>query len=307
MIEPPPVAGIEPLAAQLSGWSPGNVELVDPLDPSPAQSLGDLLACGLTPYRGGPVDPLHHWVYFRTWPRLTSLAPDGHLRTGEFMPPLHDRRRMFAGGRCAFHAPLHFSEPAAATSSLVTHEIKHGRSGEMLLVTVRTTIVQNRRLCVTDEQDLVYRSGPAQPAPEHRPRPPEPAAITGTLSRRRSITFDPVTLFRFSALTANSHRIHYDQTYAREVEGYPGLLVQGPLLVLTMVGALLPADRPQLARVDYRLHKPVFADERVHVAVADSEASTSAQHPATPTRVVIIDATGQPRASATAEFHGVAD
>ena len=120
-------AEITSLAGQLSGWSPGSIELVDPLAPGHAQSLNDLLAGGPAPYPGspvdplapghapslndplaggpapypgGPVDPLHHWVYFHTWPPRTSLAPDGHPRTGEFMPPLRDRRRMFAGGRC---------------------------------------------------------------------------------------------------------------------------------------------------------------------------------------------------------------
>jgi hydroxyacyl-ACP dehydratase HTD2-like protein with hotdog domain len=309
-----PAAEITSLAAQLSGWSPGSIELVDPLDPGPAQSLNDLLADGPAPYRGGPVDPLYHWVYFHTWPPRSSLAPDGHPRTGEFMPPLRDRRRMFAGGRCTFHSPLYFSEPAAAASSLANRKFKRGRSGEMLFVTVRTTIVQNRRLCVTDEQDLVYRSGPPQPvpgpAPTLEPRHTKPAAATGALSRRLRIAFDPVMLFRFSALTANSHRIHYDQAYARGVEGYPGLLVQGPLLVLTMAGVLRQADQPELARLSYRLHQPVFADETVDVAVIDSVASTTsdgmarapAEGPDAPARVAIIDPTGEPRASATAEF-----
>jgi hydroxyacyl-ACP dehydratase HTD2-like protein with hotdog domain len=308
-----PAAEITSLAAQLPGWSPSSIELTDALDPGPAQSLNDLIAGGPVPYRGGPVDPLYHWVYFHTWPPRTSLAPDGHPRTGELMPPLRDRRRMFAGGRCTFHSPLYFSEPAAATSSLANCKFKRGRSGEMLFVTVRTTIVQNRRLCVTDEQDLVYRSGPPQPvpAPTPEPRPTEPAAV----SRRRRIAFDPVALFRFSALTANSHRIHYDQAYAHGVEGYSGLLVQGPLLVLTMAGVLRQADQPELAQLSYRLHQPVFADETVDVAVIDSAASAASDGIAhapvegqvAPTRVAITDPTGEPRASATAEFRRASD
>jgi hydroxyacyl-ACP dehydratase HTD2-like protein with hotdog domain len=311
-----PAAEITSLAAQLSGWSPGSIELTDPLDPGPAQSLNDLLADGPAPYWGGPVDPLYHWVYFHTWPPRTALAPDGHPRVGEFMPPLRDRRRMFAGGRCTFHAPLNFSE-AAATSLLANCKVKRGRSGEMLFVTVRTTIVQNRRLCVTDEQDLVYRSGPPQPAaaPTPEPRHTEPAAATGALSRRRRIAFDPVTLFRFSALTANSHRIHYDQAYACEVEGYPGLLVQGPLLVLTMASVLRQAGQPELARLSYRLHRPVFAGEAVDVAVIDSGASAASdglarapvERPDAPARVAITDPTSQLRASATAEFRSGSD
>ena len=235
------------------------------------------------------------------------------------MPPLRDRRRMVAGGRCTFHAPLHFSEPAAATSSLANYEIKRGRSGEMLFVTVRTTIVQNRRLCITDEQDLVYRSGPPQPvpapAPIHVPRHPEPAAATGAFSRRRRIAFDPVTLFRFSALTANSHRIHYDQAYAREVEGYSGLLVHGPLLVLSMADLLRHVGQPKPARLRYRLHQPVFAGETVDVAEINSVASAASdglvpapvEGPDAPVRVAVIDPAGELRASATAEFRPAAD
>ena len=128
MTKTQPAAEIMSLAAQLSGWSPGSIELTDPLDPGPAQSLNDLLADGPAPYRGGPVDPLYHWVYFHTWPPRTSLAPDGHPRTGEFMPPLRDRRRMFAGGRCTFHTPLYFSEQTAATSSLANCKLKRGRN-----------------------------------------------------------------------------------------------------------------------------------------------------------------------------------
>jgi hydroxyacyl-ACP dehydratase HTD2-like protein with hotdog domain len=230
------------------------------------------------------------------------------------MPPLRDRRRMFAGGRCTFHAPLYFSEPATATCSLANCEIKRGRSGELLLVTVRTTIVQNRRLCVTDDQDLVYRSGPSQPvpgsAPERASRGTEPAATTGGRSCRRRIAFDPVALFRFSALTANSHRIHYDVAYARGVEGYSGLLVQGPLLVLSMAAMLRRAVPLELARLSYRLHQPVFADESVDVSVMDGVAGAApdgsapapVEGPAAPARVEITHPTGELRASATAEF-----
>jgi 3-methylfumaryl-CoA hydratase len=134
-----------PLASQVDGWSPGPLERVDPLEPGAAQSFRDLLADGPGPQDGGRVDPLHHWVYFQKWPPLASLGWDGHPRSGGFLPPLHDRRRMFAGGRSTFHAPLYFGQPATATSALAHREVKHGRSGELLLVTVGTTIVQNGR------------------------------------------------------------------------------------------------------------------------------------------------------------------
>jgi 3-methylfumaryl-CoA hydratase len=178
-------------------------------------------------------------------------------------------------------------------------------------------LLRDRRLCVTDEQYLVYRSGPPQlaSAPTPGPRHTEPDAATCALSGRRRIAFDPVTLFRFSALAASSHRIHYDQAYACGVAGYSGLLVQGPLLVLTMAGALRQADQPELARLSYCLHQTVFAGETVDVAVIDSVASAASdglasapvEGPDASTRVAITDPTGELRAPATAEFRRGSD
>jgi hydroxyacyl-ACP dehydratase HTD2-like protein with hotdog domain len=299
------------LAAQVDGWSPGPIERIDQLDLGAAQSLHDLLDGGSAPYRGGPVDPLHHWVYFRSWPRRNSLGPDGHPLSGGFMPPLRDRRRMFAGGRCTFYAPLHFGQPATATSSLGHCEIKHGRSGELLLVTVRTTIMQDHRLCIADEQDLVYRSGPNQPMPAstaaRRSDSPEPTSNVDVRCRKRT-TFDAVTLFRFSALTANSHRIHYDLPYARDVEGYSGLLVQGPLVVLSMAEILRRANPGELATLSYRLHRPIFSGESVDIFVSESRGATEPHTTSTDgTHIVagatILDPTGGLRASAKALFH----
>jgi hydroxyacyl-ACP dehydratase HTD2-like protein with hotdog domain len=298
------------LAAQVDGWSPGPIERIDQLDLAAAQSLHDLLDGGSAPYRGGPVDPLHHWVYFRSWPRRNCLGPDGHPLSGGFMPPLRDRSRMFAGGRCTFHAPLYFGQPASATSSLAHCEIKQGRSGALLLVTVRTIILQDHLLCIADEQDLVYRSGPPQPMPistaARRPDSPEPASDVDVRSRKRT-TFDAVTLFRFSALTANSHRIHYDLPYARDVEGYSGLLVQGPLVVLSMAEMLRRANPGELATLSYRLHRPIFSGESVDISVSESRGETE-QHTTstdgTPNvaRATILDPTGGLRASAEVQF-----
>jgi 3-methylfumaryl-CoA hydratase len=200
---------------------------------------------------------------------------------------------MFAGGRCTFHAPLYFGQTATATSSLAHSEVKQGSSGELLLVTVRTRIEQGDGLCVTDEQDFVYRSGPPR-ARTGAVRPPQPAPVADLdATRQRRTAFDPVTLFRFSALTANSHRIHYDLPYAREVEGYTGLLVHGPLLVLSMVESLNGERDTELATLSYRLHKPVYANETVHLCASDGARATAR----------ILDSGGRVRASADAYFH----
>jgi hydroxyacyl-ACP dehydratase HTD2-like protein with hotdog domain len=286
------------LAAQVHGWSPRPVERVDELQPSASGSLRDLLASGPAPHDGDRVDPLHHWVYFQSWPPVGSLGPDGHPRSGGFLPPFHDRRRMVAGGRCTFHAPLHFGQSATATSSLVHSEVKQANSGELLLVTVRTAIEQSNRLCVTDEQDFVYRSGPPQALAGATPRSQPPARRADIdVTRRRRTTFDAVTLFRFSALSANSHRIHYDGPYARDVEGYAGLLVHGPLLVLSMVEFLVGSPAPELATLSYRLHRPVLAGEAVDIAISGGALA----------RAEVRDPSGGLRVSADAQFdHGTA-
>jgi hydroxyacyl-ACP dehydratase HTD2-like protein with hotdog domain len=224
------------------------------------------------------------------------------------MPPLRDRSRMFAGRRCTFYTPLYFGQPASATSSLAHCEIKHGRTGELLLVTVRTTIMQDHRLCIADEQDLVDRSGPPQPMPvsvaARHPDSPEPTSDVDVRCRKRT-TFDTVTLFRFSALTANSHRIHYHLSYARDVEGYSGLPVQGPLVVLSMAEMLRKANPGELATLSYRLHRPIFSGESVDISASESRGETEPHTTSTDgtpnvARATILDPTGGLRASAEA-------
>ncbi|MCW2686635.1 MAG: hypothetical protein JWR37_1525 [Mycobacterium sp.] len=298
------------LDAQVHGWSPGTIERVDQLDPGPAQSLHDLLGADPAPRDRGPVNSLCHWVYFQFWPRRSSLGPDGHPHAGGFLPPLLDRRRMFAGGRCTFYAPLHFSKPATANSWLAHRATKHGRSGELLLVTVGTTIAQNRRLCINEEQDFVYRSGPPRPpvartgaVSADRFAPP----VGGAVSCRQRTTFDPLTLFRFSALTANSHRIHYDEPYARDVEGHSGLLVHGPLLVLSMAEMMRGACAGELATFAYRLHRPVFSGESIDIVLAESDGAgqssvRSAGGALAAMQATILDSAGALRATAEAHF-----
>jgi 3-methylfumaryl-CoA hydratase len=210
------------------------------------------------------------------WAPPESLGADGHPANGAFLPPLTDRRRVFAGGQLTIKAPLLFGEPAQRTNTLSHTEIKHGRTGEMLLVTVRTEISQRRRIVVVEEQDLIYRSGPPT-APSQPMSASAPATPTGhgSVAQRRWFQADPVTLFQFSALTANSHRIHYDQPYAQDVEGYPGLVVHGPLLVLLMAEQVRahPSGRT-VSSMRYRLRQPLFVGERASITAADAASHT---------------------------------
>ncbi|GAB2482939.1 HTD2 family dehydratase [Jatrophihabitans fulvus] len=256
------------LASQIDAWRPAPLTRSDPLHPETADELAGILDDGPSPARHRPGDVLPvpwHWVFFLTRPTTAELGADGHPAQGAFLPPLRDRRRMFAGGRCRVERPLLLGRPATATSSLADQRVKTGRTGELLFVTVRTEFEQDGALCLVEEQDLVYRSGNA-PAPD---APPEPRVPVDPPSG--AVVFDPVTLFRYSAVSGNAHRIHYDLPYARDIEGHPGLLAQGPLLVLTLVERVRQHRGDPVAGVDYRLHRPVHTADPVVVAIADAD------------------------------------
>ncbi|MFC9927752.1 hypothetical protein [Streptomyces sp. NPDC127190] len=261
MNEPMP----SPLASHVASWHPGPVRDEDVLPPGPAAALSALLDL---PDRvagaGDPLPPLWQWLYFLHWVPQHALGPDGHPREARFLPPLPDRRRMFAGGRCEIREPLLLGEPAERISSLAAVTPKQGRSGELLFVTERQEFRQGGRVRLVEEQDIVYRSG-AGAAP-----PSPPAALDDTAVPeaegpwRLRLRPDETLLFRFSALTANAHRIHYDTPYCRAVEGYPGLVVHGPLLALLMLELVRRhAPERRVRSLSYRLHRPAFAGEHL--------------------------------------------
>jgi 3-methylfumaryl-CoA hydratase len=207
--------------------------------------------------RSEALPPCWHWLYFLPRAMQSALAPDGHPAKGGFLPPVALPRRMWAGSRLEFIAPVAFGAAIRRTSTIKGVENKSGRSGALTLVTVRHEIHANGRLAVTDEHDVVYREaarrGGQPPAPPARDEPVRGADF------RRTIVPDPVLLFRYSALTFNGHRIHYDRSYVTEVEGYPGLVVHGPLqatLLLDLLNRELPAVRP--ARFTFRALAPIY-------------------------------------------------
>jgi 3-methylfumaryl-CoA hydratase len=212
------------------------------------------------------VPPLWHWFAFLEAVPQAQLGEDGHPAHGHFLPPVPDRRRMIAGGRVSLRAPLPLGADVTRRSALADVSVKTGRSGEMVFVTVRHELSADGAVAVVEEQDVVYRSQPAGAAPARAhelppARSPSPAD-PGTWRLR--LDPDEAMLFRFSALTYNAHRIHYDRPYVTEVEGYPGLVVHGPLLALLAVE--LPRrfapGRPVTA-FEYRLQRPVFAGSPV--------------------------------------------
>jgi hydroxyacyl-ACP dehydratase HTD2-like protein with hotdog domain len=252
------------LSSSVESWNPSAVLDEDPLPPGPAAALSAVLDLpGPAADSGDPLPPLWQWLYFLEWPAQHEIGPDGHPRDAHFLPPLPNRQRMFAGGRCHITEPLRLGEPAERISSLGAVTPKTGRSGQLLFVTERREFRQDGRPCLVEEQDIVYRSGRSAAA-QHPPvldtvlTPP----AEGPWQLRRQP--DERLLFRVSALTANAHRIHYDAPYCRDVEGYPGLVVHGPLLALLML-ELVRRNAPQrhIGSLSYRLRRPVFAHEHV--------------------------------------------
>jgi 3-methylfumaryl-CoA hydratase len=226
------------------------------ISPEPGRALAGLLG---VPAPGADLPPLWHWVHLLDRPAQADLGPDGHpVRGAVLVPPGPDRRRMWAGGRVRLSGSVHIGLEATRRSAVTASVRKEGRSGPLTIVTVTHEISQYGRTVVREEQDIVYR-GPAGAltVPDAPPVPAGPGDW--------EIETSPTLLFRFSALTYNGHRIHYDRDYARDVEGYPGLLVHGPLQALAMAWALRPAGPGTFS---YRLLAPLFDFQGMRVAAA---------------------------------------
>jgi 3-methylfumaryl-CoA hydratase len=205
------------------------------------------------PAEGDPLPPLWHWLYFLPRARQSEIGPDGHPKRGGFLPPVDLPRRMWAGGRLSFHAPLRLGEPVRRVSTIADVSAKSGRSGTLVFVLVRHEITGPAGLAITEEHDIVYRDAPS---PGEAPPAPKPAPADSTW--HRAITPDDVLLFRYSALTFNGHRIHYDRRYVTTEEGYPGLIVHGPLLATLLVDLFRRNDTRPVKSFSFRALSPVF-------------------------------------------------
>jgi 3-methylfumaryl-CoA hydratase len=211
------------------------------------------------PYKAGDeLPPNWHRLYFLTAARPGEVGPDGHPARGKFMPPISLPRRMFAGGRLKFLRPLRIGDTVTRVSEILSVEGKQGRSGDLVFVTVRHRFSVGADIALEETQDIVYR-GPGGGG-EAAPEPVEAAPW------QRTVQPDPVTLFRYSALTFNGHRIHYDYPYVTQEEGYPGLIVHGPLIA-TLLLDLLRRERPRarLTEFSFRAKRPLFSPDPVGV------------------------------------------
>jgi 3-methylfumaryl-CoA hydratase len=223
------------------------------------------------PRMGDPLPPLWHWLYFLEVAPQSKIGPDGHGERGEFLPPIELPRRMWAGSRFRFDGePVRIGETARRVSAIKSIEPKSGASGAMVFVTVQHTLSGPRGTALVEEHDIVYREAAK---PGEAVREPKRAPSDSTVAK--TIVADPVLLFRFSALTFNGHRIHYDQPYVTNVEGYPGLIVHGPLMGLLQIELARRAEPGKTpATFEFRALSPVFAGAPLTVA-AQREADGS--------------------------------
>jgi 3-methylfumaryl-CoA hydratase len=222
------------------------------------------------PRTGDAAPPLAHWLYFLPDYRQSEAGPDGHAARGGFLPPVPLPRRMWAGSRLEFVAPLRVGAEVTRVSTVKDFKVKEGRSGTLAFVTVRHEVSDASGLLLSDEHDIVYRGESAAPAAA-TPAP-------GGEQWSREIRPDPLLLFRYSAVTFNGHRIHYDHPYVTQVEGYPGLVVHGPL-VATLLVDLLRRNRPgvELKRYAFRALRPLFDTASFATCGAADEAQRHAK------------------------------
>jgi 3-methylfumaryl-CoA hydratase len=205
------------------------------------------------PQAGDPLPPLWHWLYFLPTARQSILGPDGHPARGGFLPPVPLPRRMWAGGRFTFHQPLRVDEGITRVSTVQDVTVKQGRNGALCFVLVKHEVSGANGLALVEEHDIVYRD---MPQPNEAPAAPKPARTDGTWGREIQPS-DPL-LFRYSALTFNSHRIHYDRRYVTETEGYPGLIVHGPLIATLLIDLLRRNTDRAVATFRFRAVSPLF-------------------------------------------------
>jgi 3-methylfumaryl-CoA hydratase len=246
-----------PATEDLQSWVGHSETLHDSVTAAPLIALTATLdrpAESFAP--GAPLPLLWHWLYFLPMHRQSEIGPDGHAKRGGFLPPVPLPRRMWAGSQFEFHSPVRVGDAIARTSTIEDVTAKEGRSGKLVFVKVRHDLRCNgvEAPAIVEFHDIVYRE--AKRATEIEP---PPLAAPDGAAWRRDVVPDDVLLFRYSALTFNGHRIHYDRRYVTGVEGYPGLIVHGPLIA-TLLMDLLRRQRPQaqVARFRFKAVRPTF-------------------------------------------------
>lgn len=268
-------------------WRGRSQTVEDTIHDRPAELLAatldrqDQISCAA----GSTLPPLWNWLYFLQPAPMAKVGPDGHPERGGFLPPVEHPRRMWAGSRISFHAPISIGASARKTSTIASIDRKEGRAGPMVFVTVDHEIHSGDVLALRESQDIVYMDIPEV----WRPPPAKPVPACDWQEPLRT---DPVFLFRFSALTFNGHRIHYDRPYAMDVENYPGLVVHGPLQAILLFDAAVrqaPERRP-LAFAFRGVH-PLFDFDSAQIHGRDIDDNTSEIYTANGDGAVCMKAT----------------
>ena len=240
------------MVSPLSDWIGRSETREDTITRAPLVALSALLDRDDPPPRvGDAAPPLAHWLYFLPAYPQSEAGPDGHAMKGGFLPPVELPRRMWAGSRLEFLRPLRVGSDVKRVSTIREVSEKEGRSGRLVFVTVRHEVSDAAGLVLSDEHDIVFRDASVLAS--------RPVAAKSGAMWRREIRPDPVLLFRYSAVTFNSHRIHYDHPYATRTEGYPGLVVHGPLTATLLVDLLRRnAPEAQLQTFSFRALRPLY-------------------------------------------------
>ena len=248
-------------AVSIKDWLGRTRRDEDEITLSAVQRLAATLDQDPTTFRRGSEMP-ESWyaILFAPIARESTLQPDGHLLTGDFLPPLHGTRRMFAGRRTRFITALKIGDTVTRLSTVTRAEPKSGRTGPFTLVTVMHEISGPSGLALTEEQDIVYRAAVEAGAVAAQK---EAAPLTDKPAWSTPIELDPVLVFRYSALTFNAHRIHYDLPYARDVEGYPALVMNGGLTALLLIETARPHLPRPIAAYAARAMSPLFVGQRI--------------------------------------------
>lgn len=239
---------------QLRDWIGRKESRKDIVTPWPVTALAATLDDhDMVVENGKPLPMGWHWLFFLEAKPASELGGDGHPKKGGFLPPVPLPRRMWAGGRLEFLAPIAIGDTITRESEILSVEPKTGRSGTLVFVTVRQTVLAGAVKAIVEEQDIVYREA----AQKGDPLPPGKQAPTGA-QWTRSVMPDAVMLFRFSALTFNGHRIHYDKDYAINEEHYPGLVVHGPLQATVLLDLCRRNSTAPVKKFEYRAQHPMF-------------------------------------------------
>lgn len=254
--------------AHLQSWIGNSETMEERIAPFPSNALAATLDRDDPVYsNGSPLPPLWHWLHFLPLHKLKDCGYDGHAALGSFLPPVPLPRRMWAGSRLRFLAPMRIGAELTKRSTVKSVTHKSGRSGDLVFVTVLHEVWDQDTQCLHEEHDIVYRAPAAAGS-----KPPAPPSAPERCDFSRKIAPDPVLLFRYSALTFNGHRIHYDHPFCTGTEGYEGLVVHGPLLATLMLD-LLRRELPNapITHFDFRAVSPAFDTHSFEVQGAQIE------------------------------------